>query len=115
MRKRSKAVIFGIGNGGMRAFAAYRKALRIIAFSDNNVSRHGDYFIGRKIVSPSGLPDIDFDVVLIASSYHEEIVPQLRELGIYRSRIQVVPSAILAGMQMEIVLSRGIRRNRWYY
>ncbi|MBU5477599.1 DUF616 domain-containing protein [Eubacterium sp. MSJ-13] len=73
--KKEKVIIFGTG----RASEHYVKAdldsqcFEVLAFSDNNEQKHGELFLGKKIIPPRDIPNVDYDAIIIASNFYKEI------------------------------------------
>jgi len=96
MRRRT-IVIFGASLGGRRAFQSLGWGDKVMAFCDNDASKHGTLFMGRPVVAPVSLNGLGADRILIASSHAGEIYPQLLALGIDSARIDVLDNSILNG------------------
>lgn len=59
----------------------------IIAFIDNNPERHGEYR-GRPVLSPKIAVQLEYDELVICSSFFSEIEVQAIELGFDKSKIR---------------------------
>ncbi|EIC22327.1 nucleoside-diphosphate sugar epimerase/dehydratase [Thiorhodovibrio frisius] len=95
---KEKGIIFGASLGGRRALKSLRKEYDIVGFVDNDRSKHGQDFMGRFVWPPAEIVNRDVDKIFIASVYAPEIMYQLlREYGILKSKIVVVPAEILSG------------------
>lgn len=88
-------VIWGTGMGGKRTFDYYKDAFDVVAFTDNNKKMHGKSLRGRNILPPEKAIALPFDYVYVASQYSHEIVPQLRKMGVDKSKIYTVEREIL--------------------
>lgn len=83
-----KLLIFGTGSG-------YRnikdlldsKRVAIIAFIDNDHRKIGKELDGKRIISPEDIYSYQFNNILIASQYYEEMARQLEKLGINKESI----------------------------
>lgn len=76
-----KIIIFGAGSDGLQTYGLIRSlsAFEVIGFSDNNASIHNNELIdGLVVYAPNDLYNKEFDWILIASTYHEEIKEGLR-------------------------------------
>jgi hypothetical protein len=97
-RRKERAIIFGAGLAGRRALRCLYHRYRIIAFSDNDVRKHGKSLMRRPIVSPAAISSLSFARLFIASAYSAQIMPQLmNELGIDPMKIEVVRNDIING------------------
>ena len=95
--RRLEVIIFGTGQGGLRAFQNLPPECRAIAFADNDPAKAGREFCGLPILRPVELLDRSFDHVLVASMYGDVIIPQLEKLGVPSQKIEVVHRDILVG------------------
>jgi hypothetical protein len=81
-------IIFGTGS-------AYRKIkdgidyskVTIKAFADNNSALWGQTYEGSPVIEPKHVVDIEFDHVIIASTYYKEITGQLTGYGVPENKI----------------------------
>jgi hypothetical protein len=90
-------IIFGTGNGGQRAYLCLPTECRVVAFADNDTAKIGLSLCGYPIIEPAEIPSWEFDHIIVASMYAEEIIPQLEHLGVASHRIEVVNRNILIG------------------
>jgi hypothetical protein len=77
-----KVIIFGTGSGYYKLKMYFRDDVKIIAFLDNNKSKWNTKFEEVLILNPTKIQDIDFDYIVIASSYYEQITNQLQDLDV---------------------------------
>lgn len=85
--KMKKVIVFGAG-GLFRVFLPFIKSrYQLAAISDNDTTRHGQFVDGVRIVSPSDIICLDFELVIVASMYFEEIKEKLISLGINNNSI----------------------------
>lgn len=85
--KMKKVIVFGAG-GLFRVFLPFIKSrYQLAAISDNDTTRHGQFVYGVRIVSPSDIICLDFELVIVASMYFEEIKEKLISLGINNNAI----------------------------
>lgn len=84
-------VLFGASEFGKKTFQRYKnkKNINIVAFSDNDISKHNKKFLNTKVVSPLELLSLNYDEIIISSMYDDEIFDQLIELGIKKELISV--------------------------
>lgn len=95
-----KILVFGTGVAGQRAFEYFKPLLEFdqLGWLDNNNDKQGQLFQGLPIYAPTQLTELNFDLIIIASSFHTEIKTQLTEkLGITASCIQNIPAHVLKG------------------
>ncbi len=82
-------IIFGTGEFAKNIYNQYKNDLNIINFSDNNKNKHNTLFFEKLVVAPKDLTSMDFDEIIIASSYSEEIYQQLVEdLNLDKNKIR---------------------------
>lgn len=74
-----KVVIFGAGGSGRATYNHYKTFCSIICFVDNNKELQGDRIEGLPVYNPSKLLELEFDLVLIGSTWWKEISSQLIE------------------------------------
>lgn len=82
-----KIVLFGLGGRYGWARRMNDGRARIVALSDNNPSLHGQVLDGYPVVPPSDLPRMDFDRILVTSTFFTEIRRGLMRLGIPGEKI----------------------------
>lgn len=81
-------LIFGTGNGNVNMKKALNfNKVDILAFVDNNVVKHGKDYENKKIISPKKIINYEYDYIIIASQFYEEIFEQLMVLGIKKEKI----------------------------
>lgn len=76
-----KIIIFGAGSDGLQTYSLIQSlaAFEVIGFADNNANIHNNELIdGLVVYDPNDLYSQEFDWILIASTYHEEIKEGLR-------------------------------------
>lgn len=83
-------LIFGAGNTG-REITRYidKTKNKILFFVDNNVAKQDKYLLGRKIIGPEKIADLEYDYILIASNYWKDIRKQLYSLGVDEKKIRL--------------------------
>lgn len=92
-----RAVIFGAGRGGENARRFLADAWEIVAYADNDISKHGSFVAGIPVVPASRVLTWPDATVFVASVHASEMVAQLRNLGIVSERIKVLGHEIIAG------------------
>jgi len=84
-----RIILFGASCFGEKVFNdyTYDKDVSVVAFSDNDNSKHNKQLCGVDIINPELLLTSDFDIIVIASMYDDEIYNQLISMGIDKSKI----------------------------
>jgi len=84
-------IIFGASLFGEKVFNYYKnkKEISIIAFCDNDTSKHNQKLFDKNIISPDTIFDYTFDEIIIASSYEQEIKEQLIKMNIEKNKIKI--------------------------
>lgn len=81
-------LIFGTGNGYINMKKNINSSIiNILAFIDNNSNKIGQILEEIKIISPNEIFNYDYDYIIIASSYYEQIESQLLELNISKNKV----------------------------
>lgn len=81
-------LIFGTGNGYINMKENINSSIiNILAFIDNNPNKIGETLEKISIISPNEIFNYDYDYIIIASSYYEQIESQLLKLNISKSKI----------------------------
>lgn len=78
-----RALIFGAGNGGLKAARLAKMCgWEVACFVDNSKSKHGSFLNGRPVKEVSALETENFDIILVASQPGKmAIFRQLKEMG----------------------------------
>lgn len=97
MNRPLRTVVFGTGSAAVRVVRSLSPSYRVIAYADNDSSKCGVKFQGKPVVGPSGILDLHYDRLLIASSSYTEIYRQLVEIRVPKGRIEVADSDIMEG------------------
>ncbi len=80
--------MFGTGGGARTIYSMLNlEKVEIVAFADNNVARVGTSFYEKPVISPQNLIEMDYDYIIIASQYYQEIRDGLKALGICDKKI----------------------------
>ena len=88
---KEKVIVFGAGTYGSHTIERYREEKEILFCIDNNKLKIGQVLKGLTVLSPSALLNSEFDKVLIASVYRDEIYDQLvNSLNIHPNKIETV-------------------------
>lgn len=88
-KKKERILVFGAGSGGVNYYNGHRRRYDVLGFLDNNAQRHGERLIGKLIYAPQELAQLEFDRIVIASDYYAAIYPQLINLGVPWSKIDI--------------------------
>lgn len=84
-----KVIIFGTGEFAKNIYYQIRDKCNVIYFCDNNINKQNTKFFDIDVLSPFGILSIEFDEIIIASSYSEEIYTQLAEtMNLDKSKIK---------------------------
>lgn len=82
-----KVIVFGAG-GLFRVFLPFIKSkYQLAAISDNDTARYGQFVEEVRIVSPSDIPRLDYELVIVTSMYFKEIKENLIALGVNTNAI----------------------------
>ncbi|WP_342804692.1 LicD family protein [Alteromonas sp. M12] len=76
---KQKVIIFGAGQAGIAAKQNLQSKFCILAFCDNDVSKVGCVLDGLPIISVNQLHCLEYDLIMIASEYFEQINQQLKQ------------------------------------
>lgn len=90
-----KVLIFGASKDGIelaRSLTTLGKIVEVdlVGFADNDSRLHGKKILGKKVIDPVEIPNIEFDICIICPIFHEEITRQLEELNISKEKIQLL-------------------------
>jgi CDP-ribitol ribitolphosphotransferase len=81
-------VVFGTGSSSEKFVSDLDvNSVRILKFVDNNSSKHFQEYMECQIIPPSNINSLEFDYIVIASQYTNEIMQQLLSLGVPYSKI----------------------------
>ncbi|MDA3908285.1 MAG: LicD family protein, partial [Sulfurimonas sp.] len=85
-------IIFGAGEFGKDAYNFYQAQgnINIIAYSDNNADIYNSTLFDVKIIPPSEILNINYDEIVIASSFDDEIYRQLMAMNIDATKINIL-------------------------
>ena len=72
-----KIIIFGTGEFGNNIYKMYKDNHDVIYFADNDKKKHNKFVDGIEIVSAQNLKNLNYDEIVIASTYADEIYQQL--------------------------------------
>lgn len=90
LRPGARVVLFGAGQGSVELldyFAEQESDVEIVAVADNDPTTHGKAFHCVPVVSPAGLPGLDFDCIVVTTvSGRAPVSAQLEAMGYERGR-----------------------------
>lgn len=75
-----KAIIWGTGHlasNFMRLRIYNNRVYEVVCFVDNDCSKYGKSFYGKKVISPKEIKDIDYEVIIVCVRKSDEIINQL--------------------------------------
>lgn len=85
---KEKLLIYGTGGTAKNLFKTINMAqYKIVAYVDSDITLEYSSFMNKLIISPDKIKFLEFDRVLIASNYYEEIYTKLSNLGIPEEKI----------------------------
>jgi len=85
-----KALIFGAGGFGSY-YLNHQNKYNILAVVDNNPQKEGSYIDGVEVILPKNISQYEYEYIVIASTFSQEIHQQLIEMGIPEESI-ILPS-----------------------
>ncbi len=82
-------ILFGASQSGIIQYTHYKKFqnINIIAFCDNSKDKIGQVFCNLPIISPDTISSLDYDEIVIASMFDDEIHEQLINLDVEEYKI----------------------------
>lgn len=101
-----KIIVFGAGLFGKRFIQTSTDNMEVIAVADNSKALIGGTILGHRIIEPSDIKDLDYDMIVIAIDVdagdtwvkiYESIYHQLIDLGVPDNKIALQSMAILPG------------------
>ena len=92
-----RLLLYGAGVGGTRGYRALRDSNSIVCFADSNPSKWGTSHCGLRVVRPEAIARQEFDFVVIASMYREEIGAKLKQLGVPDAKVASLSARVLEG------------------
>lgn len=85
----NRILVFGCGNIAKETYKYIsKKNNKILYYLDNDPAKQGGVIFGKKIISPDDIVNLEYDYILIASSYWREMRQQLLEIGVDSKRIK---------------------------
>jgi len=73
-----KIIVYGIGGFCKEFFTDEKELLgKVVAFCDTNADKQGGNYLGKEILSPKQLKNVEFDIIGIASPIYEEEIKKI--------------------------------------
>lgn len=86
---KSKIILFGAGDGGLRVHYMLSQQFEVIAFADNDSSKQGKTFLSKPIIAPEEIVQFEYDLIVIANIHGKAVYQQLIEdLHINKDKIK---------------------------
>jgi len=83
-----KIMIFGTGSTAETFISELDECkVEIVCFVDNHQNIQGNIFLNKKVISPQSIEKYEYDYIVIASQYFDEINNQLLQLSVKKDRI----------------------------
>jgi hypothetical protein len=96
--KKLKVIVYGTGSFCETMLKRLKK-IDIVAFSDSDCNKHNTLFHNKIVIRPEDIVKYEYDKIIIASTFFEEISKHLIELGINKEYIvdymQIVKEEII--------------------
>lgn len=109
-KKKERVIVFGAGNAGRSTYEYYSGLYEVIAFADNDPKKIGSRCCGRPVVGVSDFCSMEYDYIIIGSSFSGEITRQLVSLGIPSGKIGWVREDILCGNYRGVGIVRRVAK-----
>ncbi|MDP9521005.1 nucleoside-diphosphate sugar epimerase/dehydratase [Pseudomonas putida] len=90
-----RVVLFGAGKSG-GLFIDQHRDVNILAMVDNNPEKQGGVFHGVPVIAPTQIAATTCDVIVITSVWSDDILQQLKELG-----LSSIPTIVASKRQMK--------------
>lgn len=85
--QKPKACVFGTGSYYESVRNIIRASYEVHCFADNYAQLHGQLFDGAMVVSPQQIETMGIDIIIVASSFYDEIEKQLTNIGLSKDNI----------------------------
>ncbi|WP_025116744.1 nucleoside-diphosphate sugar epimerase/dehydratase [Lysinibacillus fusiformis] len=101
-----EAIIWGIGQASVMIESILDKEeVNIIGYVDNDPKKWGHYKNGLLIYDPSKLNKLTYDIILIASSFHQQIIDQIKHLEISNQKVINVQKMVEDSLEQQSQLA----------
>ena len=88
MVEKQKVVIFGSGSYGKLIYEKLNNYFEFKCFIDNDPDKYIYKIKNLNIYPPEILISMDYDLIIIASSYQDDIISQLNKIGIDSNKVK---------------------------
>ncbi len=88
---KERVLIFGASTGGENYLRRYGENFEVLAFIDNDTSKHGKKFHNKDIISVDEIKHYAYEKIIIPSTYGLEMKGQLLKKGIDENKITLPP------------------------
>ncbi len=83
-----KVIIFGTGKCSEQLNNLLdREKVNIICYVDNDLNKQGSNYFNKKVINPLHIIKLSFDFIIIASQFGNDILEQLKAIGISENKI----------------------------
>lgn len=83
VKSTSTIVLFGASNLGIELYKILNvNNVNVEYYCDNDLRKYGKYIMGKKVLSPNELSNLDNPCIIISSIYYQEIGNQLENMNI---------------------------------
>ena len=83
-----KVIIFGTGKCSEQLNNLLDKEkVNIICYADNDLKKQGSSYFNKKVINPLQILKLNFDFIIIASQFGNEILVQLKNIGVNENKI----------------------------
>ncbi len=79
MAGKSKVILFGAGDGGVRVFYMLSQQFEVIAFVDNDSSKQGSTLLSKPVIAPQAITSFEYDFIIISNIHGKAVYKQLTE------------------------------------
>ncbi|MGL4446940.1 MAG: class I SAM-dependent methyltransferase [Aeromonas sp.] len=76
-------IIYGTSNKALMYLPAIAIKYNVVGFIDSDKSKAGQIWMSKNVYHPSALSDLDFDLIIIASSFVSEIKSELTKYNLH--------------------------------
>lgn len=83
-----KVLVFGTGNGCKEVnLLLDLNKCNVVGYLDNNEKKYGCYFMDKIVINPKDISKYDYDFIVIANSFCDDIINQLLSYNVPREKI----------------------------
>ncbi|PIH03745.1 chemotaxis protein [Clostridium combesii] len=82
-----KLIVFGTGSTSKFVTQLLDNNVEILAYADNDNKKWSKSYYNKEIMNPEYINDLQYDFIVIASQFNEEIYSQLLNIGIDKNKI----------------------------